>query len=127
MDLFNRQPKKPSKKSHKFLNNTRNTTEYTEERLAKDFGGKRVKGSGCSGEKGDISSDSKGFLIESKRTSNSLISIQLKHLEKIEDEAAAVGKKFLLISTFLNTDTGQPKDYVTLSRADFLELLNGKE
>ena len=123
MDLFNRSPKKPKPLSNKFLNKRKNTTEYTEERLAKEFDGKKVKGSGCTGEKGDVSSDKLGYLIESKRTSNPVTSLHLKHLEKIEEEATSVGKKFLLVTTFLLTDIGKPKDYVTLSKADFMELV----
>lgn len=125
MNLFDRKPKRPFRKPHNYLTNRKNKTEYTEERLAKDFNGKRVKGSGCTGEKGDIESEK--YLIESKRTSLPIISLKLNYLEKIEEEAAAVGKKFLLISTFLNTISGFPRDYITISKLDFLELIRGKE
>jgi len=122
MDLFNRQPKKPIQKSHKYLNNKTRSTEYTENRLASTVDGKRVKGSGCSGEKGDFYSST--FLYESKRTSNQVVSISLKHLEKIEDEASSSGKRFALVSTFLKTDSGNPKDYVTISMSDFYDLIH---
>jgi hypothetical protein len=65
-----------------------------EQRVARQVGGHRQRGSGASMyAKGDVCADRSGFLFECKRTVHASLSIKRAWLNKIAAEAAAQGKE----------------------------------
>lgn len=66
-------------------------TKIDEEYLAKELGGKRVKGSGCwPGRPQDVKFS--GFLMQAKRTEKKSISVRDHDLRRVEEDAANSGR-----------------------------------
>jgi Holliday junction resolvase len=95
----------------------------SENQWAKELGGKRVTGSGCTdGAKGDIKSDD--FLIELKETTNKSILVDQTIISKICREAREAGKKPALAIQFSKTPLGVPRKWVAIPLELFKELTN---
>lgn len=70
-----------------------------EDSLAKRVGGRRVKGSGCGFEKGDVRVE--GFVrIEAKTTKHKSFSVTIEMLDKIEDAALSAGEVPAMVIEF---------------------------
>lgn len=71
-----------------------------EKEIAKNLGGKRVKGSGCGFEKGDVRIKNK-VLVEAKCTEKKSFSVTREMVEKIEDAALGQGELPVIAIEFL--------------------------
>lgn len=98
-----------------------------EERLAKEFGGKRLVQSGARARAKDDSStqgadiSTKSFWIEHKRTERESLSIKLSWLDKVSDGARAKAKDPMLLVTF--DRKGHSEDWVLVRKKTFLRLV----
>lgn len=91
-----------------------------EEKTAKAFGGKRVRGSGNRWfAKGDVKTDQ--FLIENKITQKKSYSISLRVLQKAYDEAIFSFRTPLLSIKIKDTEI------IILFKDDFLKILEEKK
>ncbi len=68
---------------------------FQEKKIAKEFSGKVVSGSGRGFIKGDV--DLKDYKIECKQTEKESYTLKLATLQKIKREASVEGKKFAMI------------------------------
>ena len=107
----------------KMIKSDKKTQKRQEKEIAGMVGGKRQPFSGASERaKGDGISDD--FLIEAKQTEKQSLSIKLKWLEKIDEEAMAVNKYPLLAIEFLNADPRASKDWIAVPKYVFQELFD---
>lgn len=87
-----------------------------EKRDAKDFNGKRVRGSGSQWNyPGDVLSDT--YLIDSKQTGNKSFGVSVQIWDKLCEEAAFADRTPLLSLEIQDTEL------IVLSKMDFLILL----
>lgn len=90
-----------------------------EREVAKELGGKRIAGSGCSPyAKGDVRAP--GFLVEAKETKKASLSVKAAWLDKIWREAMARGEEPAL-AVRMQTEQA-PKDWIVIPLAVFNEL-----
>lgn len=75
-----------------------------EKLLAKELGGKTVKGSGCGFAKGDVRIKGR-VLIEAKSTEKKSFSVTLAMLDKIEDAATSQGEMPVIEIEFIGGKT----------------------
>jgi len=109
---------------------TKDKSTKQERRLAKETGGITTPGSGALWMKGDVQTRGStdpfadlptGEVIEAKTTKHKQISLKLDWLTKVGREAAAVGKRPVLIIEFDN-ESLRPTDsreYVVIPKGDY--------
>lgn len=92
--------------------------------LAGRLGGKRVKGSGCGFDKGDVRI--RGLaLIEAKTTEKNSYAITRKVVQKIEDAATSGGEVPVIAIEFIDSK-GKPEHRLAVMPMWALEMLLGK-
>lgn len=95
--------------------------EKKEKRDAKDFGGKRVRGSGNQWSyPGDIVADT--FLIEVKQTDRKSFGVSKLLWDKISEEAAFSNSRIPLLSLQI-----QDTELIVISKMDFQNLLKNQK
>lgn len=96
-----------------------------EAELAGRLGGKRVKGSGCGFDKGDVRV--KGVaLIEAKTTEKKSYALSREVVRKIEDAATSSGEIPALVIEFIDSK-GKPEHRLAIMPMWALEMLVGKD
>lgn len=93
-----------------------------EKRLAKELNGFTTPGSGSGSMKGDVRTTED--MVEAKTTSKTQFTLKLETLRKLEVEAAAVGKRPVLV---IQIDDDSPlfflhPEWVVLPKHDYLAL-----
>lgn len=103
----------------------RKKSQRQEKRLAGELGGRVQPGSGSvAAYKGDITGALDGrVMVEAKTTSARQFVMKLDTLEKMERDAQGTGCSPALVLTFESAK----RDFVLMSKEDFLELLEGGE
>lgn len=93
-----------------------------EKRIAREHGGRVVRGSGSGRDKGDV--NTRTYKIEAKRTDTERMSLQRTWLTKITDEAISAGRLPLLEIEFGGTAVRKPLQWIMLEKSEFLRLLS---
>ncbi len=93
-----------------------------EKRIAREYRGRVVAGSGSGREKGDV--NTRTYKIEAKRTDTERISIRREWLTKITNQAISVGRLPLLEIEFEGGATAPNLQWVMLEKSEFLRLLS---
>lgn len=92
-----------------------------EKRIAREYQGSLVSGSGSGREKGDVNLRS-GFKMEAKRTDAQSMSIKRVWLEKIAAEAFVRHQRPALEIEFGPDDSGKESHWVVISKQDFIAM-----